>query len=245
MASTGQFQAFQAPNISSAGNPLSETVNTPLNLLLYSQNMNLGAAIQDMEAKQVLQILAEPTISALSGHQGTFLAGGEFPFPMVEGGVSGQVAVSVEFMPYGVGLHFLPVVLDDGTIRLHIEPEVSALDYTNQVDIAGYSIPALSTRKAETDIEIKDGQSFALTGLLDRRLTDQFERMPGISSIPIIGQFFRSKSMQHSTSELLIFVTVHVVDELNNPSPVPAPPTPVRPFMEPKLFDQSVNGKKN
>ena len=244
MTGTGQYQAFQAPTISNPISTLTETVNTPLNLLLYSQSLNLGAAIQDMESKQVLQILAEPTITALSGHTGTFLAGGEFPFPMVEGGVSGQVAVSVEFKPYGVSLTFLPTVLDDGTIRLHVAPEVSALDYTNEVEIAGYSIPALSSRSAETDIELRDGQTFALTGLLDRRLTDQFEHMPGIASIPIIGALFRSKSTQRSTTELLVIVTPHIVDEVTNPDAAPTPPIPARPFLETSTFDKSLNGKK-
>jgi len=244
MTGTSQYQAFQAPTISNPVSTLTETINTPLNLLLYSQSLNLGAAIQDMESKQVLQILAEPTITALSGHTGTFLAGGEFPFPMVEGGVSGQVAVTVEFKPYGVSLNFLPTVLDDGTIRLHVAPEVSALDYTNEVEIAGYTIPAISSRSAETDIELRDGQTFALTGLLDRRLTDQFEHMPGIASIPIIGALFHSKSTQRSTTELLVIVTPHIVDEVSNPDPVPTPPTPARPFLEANTFDKSLTGKK-
>ena len=245
MTSTGQFQAFQAPTISTSSSAISETVNTPLNLLLYNQNLNIGVAIQDMASKQVLQILAEPTITALSGHTGTFLAGGEFPFPMVQGGMSGQVSVSVQFMPYGVGLNFLPVVLDDGTIRLHVAPEVSALDYTNEVEIDGYTIPAISTRRAETDIELRDGQSFALTGLLDRRITDQFEQMPGFASIPILGMLFRSKNLQHTTSELLVIVTPHIIDEVSHPDDaVPKAPAPVVPYMANPSFDKSFNGKK-
>ncbi len=245
MTSTGQFQAFQAPTISTSSSTISETVNTPLNLLLYNQNLNIGAAIQDMASKQVLQILAEPTITALSGHTGTFLAGGEFPFPMVQGGMSGQVSVSVQFMPYGVSLNFLPVVLDDGTIRLHVAPEVSALDYTNEVEIDGYTIPAISTRRAETDIELRDGQSFALTGLLDRRITDQFEQMPGLASIPILGTLFRSKNLQHSTSELLVIVTPHIIDEVSHPDDAaPKAPAPVVPYMANPSFDKSFNGKK-
>ena len=245
MTSTGQFQAFQAPTISTSSSAISETVNTPLNLLLYNQNLNIGVAIQDMASKQVLQILAEPTITALSGHTGTFLAGGEFPFPMVQGGMSGQVSVSVQFMPYGVGLNFLPVVLDDGTIRLHVAPEVSALDYTNEVEIDGYTIPAISTRRAETDIELRDGQSFALTGLLDRRITDQFEQMPGLASIPILGTLFRSKNLQHSTSELLVIVTPHIIDEVSHPDDAaPKAPAPVVPYMANPSFDKLFNGKK-
>ena len=245
MTSTGQFQAFQAPTISTSSSAISETVNTPLNLLLYNQNLNIGVAIQDMASKQVLQILAEPTITALSGHTGTFLAGGEFPFPMVQGGMSGQVSVSVQFMPYGVGLNFLPVVLDDGTIRLHVAPEVSALDYTNEVEIDGYTIPAISTRRAETDIELRDGQSFALTGLLDRRITDQFEQMPGLASIPILGTLFRSKNLQHSTSELLVIVTPHIIDEVSHPDDAaPKAPALVVPYMANPSFDKLFNGKK-
>ena len=245
MTSTGQFQAFQAPTISTSSSTISETVNTPLNLLLYNQNLNIGAAIQDMASKQVLQILAEPTITALSGHTGTFLAGGEFPFPMVQGGMSGQVSVSVQFMPYGVSLNFLPVVLDDGTIRLHVAPEVSALDYTNEVEIDGYTIPAISTRRAETDIELRDGQTFALTGLLDRRITDQFEQMPGFASIPILGILFRSKNLQHTTSELLVIVTPHIIDEVSHPDDAaPEAPAPVVPYMANPSFDKSFNGKK-
>jgi pilus assembly protein CpaC len=245
MTSTGQFQAFQAPAISTSSSAMSETVNTPLNLLLYNQNLNIGAAIQDMASKQVLEILAEPTITALSGHTGTFLAGGEFPFPMVQGGMSGQVSVSVQFMPYGVNLNFLPVVLDDGTIRLHVAPEVSALDYTNEVEIDGYTIPAISTRRAETDIELRDGQTFALTGLLDRRITDQFEQMPGFASIPILGMLFRSKNLHHSTSELLVIVTPHIIDEVSHPDDAaPKAPAPVVPYMANPSFDKSFNGKK-
>ena len=245
MTSTGQFQAFQAPTISTSSSAISETVNTPLNLLLYNQNLNIGVAIQDMASKQVLEILAEPTITALSGHTGTFLAGGEFPFPMVQGGMSGQVSVSVQFMPYGVSLNFLPVVLDDGTIRLHVAPEVSALDYTNEVEIDGYTIPAISTRRAETDIELRDGQTFALTGLLDRRITDQLEQMPGLASIPILGMLFRSKNLQHSTSELLVIVTPHIIDEVSHPDDAaPKAPAPVVPYMANPSFDKSFNGKK-
>ncbi len=151
-----------------------------------------------------MQILAEPTISALSGHVANFLSGGEFPFPMVQPGSSGTSAtVTVQLMPYGVQLSFEPTVLDDGTIRLHVQPAVSALDYSNEAQIDGYTIPGLDTRQAQTDIELRDGQSFALSGLLDHRITNEFSHMPGISSIPILGWLFKSKSAQTSTTDLL------------------------------------------
>jgi pilus assembly protein CpaC len=246
MTGTGQYQTFGSPTLTNSGPSITSTVSSPVNLMLYSQELNIGAAVQDMQSRQVLQILAEPTIAALSGHTGTFLSGGRFPFPMVQGGGSGggQTSISVQFMPYGVSLNFLPVVIEDGTIRLHVAPEVSALDYTNEVSIAGYTIPAISSRKAETDIELRDGQTFALTGLLDLRLTDQFQRMPGIASLPIIGQLFKSKSGQRSSTELLVLVTAHIVDEISNPDPTPTAPKPAIPYMQPSAFDKAFPGKK-
>jgi pilus assembly protein CpaC len=187
MTSTGQAASFSVSTVATGGST-SATVSSPLNLLLYNQGLNIGAALQDMAQKQVLEVLAEPNIVALSGHTGSFLAGGEFPFPTVQGATGGAGTVSLTFKPYGVALTFLPVVLDDGTIRLHVAPEVSALDYTNEVQINGYAVPALSSRKAETDIELRDGQTFALSGLLDHRITDQLQNMPGFASIPIIGK---------------------------------------------------------
>jgi pilus assembly protein CpaC len=122
---------------------------------------------------------------------------------------------------------------------------VSALDYTNEVQISGYSIPAIDTRRAETDIELRDGQTFALTGLLDHRLTDEFEHMPVISSIPILGMLFRSKSVQQTTTDLMVMVTPHIVNTLNGPEATqPTPPGPVKPYLDKKSFDKAVNGRK-
>jgi pilus assembly protein CpaC len=213
-------------------------------LLLYNQGLNIGAALQDMAQKQVLEVLAEPNIVALSGHTGSFLAGGEFPFPTVQGATGGAGTVSLTFKPYGVALTFLPVVLDDGTIRLHVAPEVSALDYTNEVQINGYAVPALSSRKAETDIELRDGQTFALSGLLDHRITDQLQNMPGFASIPIIGKLFRSSSRKHTETELVVIVTPHIVDEIGQPEAEPVTPTAPIKFLDPTKFDNDFSGKK-
>lgn len=242
MTGTGQSSPFQAPSISSTSTTgQSVTVNNPMNLLLFSSGLNIGAAIEDLESKNVLQILAEPTINALSGHKARFLSGGMFPYPMVQGGTAGQTSVTVQFMPYGVKLEFEPYVLDDGTIRLHVAPEVSALDYTNEVQIAGLSIPAMATRSAETDIELRDGQTFMLSGLLDHRVTDAFQKMPGISSIPILGQLFRSKNVQSSTTDLLVIVTPTIVDPLTMPQPAPVLPKATKPFLNNDSFDNSLN----
>lgn len=250
MSGTGQFSSFgpsglQASSNGGATSSAASAITNPLNLLIFNQGLNIGAALEDMEAHNVMQILAEPTISALSGHKATFLTGGQFPFPMVQGGgVGGAAAVTVQFMPYGVSLTFIPVVIEDGTIRLHVAPEVSALDYTNEVQIDGYTIPAISTRKAETDVELHDGQTFALTGLLDKRVTDQLQRMPGISSIPILGAFLKSRNTQKSDTELLVIITPHLDNQLTAPGTQPADPVTSRPYLDPSQFDLELNKKK-
>ena len=142
-------------------------------------------------------------------------------------------------------LYLEPVVLDDGTIRLHVAPQVSALDYTNEVQIAGYTIPAIDTRSAETDIELRDGQTFALSGLLDHRITNEFSRMPNIASIPIIGRLFRSKSVQASTTDLVVIVTANIVDPLSLPGPSPELPKTVTPYLDQKKFDSVMPKKEN
>ena len=189
-----------------------------LNFTIYNAAHNIGATIQDLENKNVAHILAEPSITAMSGEKANFLAGGEFPFPVVQGGTAGSAAaVSIVFKPYGVKLDFTPVVNPDGTIDLTVAPEVSALDYSNSVTVGGYTVPALSTRRAQTRITLRNGQSFAISGLLDQRTTDALGRTPGIASIPILGALFRSKNINHSNSELLVIVTPELVDPLTQP----------------------------
>ena len=135
---------------------------------------------------------------------------------MVQGSSGGLTSITIQFRPYGVKLDFTPIVNDDGTIQLKVAPEVSALDYTNAVTISGYTIPAISTRRAETQVELRDGQSFAISGLLDHRTTDIFNKMPGIGDVPILGQLFRSKNVNHSTVELMVIVTPTIVDPLHD-----------------------------
>jgi pilus assembly protein CpaC len=212
------------------------SVSNPLNFLLYSSQLNVGAMLQDLESRQVLQILAEPNITTLSGLKANFLAGGEFPFPVVQGTSGGLTSISVQFRPYGVKVEFLPVVNVDGSIQLSVSPEVSALDYTNAVTISGYTIPALSTRRADTQVVLKSGQSFAISGLLDKRTTDSLARTPGAANIPILGKLFKSKNINHSTTELIVIVTPEIVDPLHNPDHF-LEPLPAVPFLDPKVFD--------
>jgi pilus assembly protein CpaC len=214
-----------------------------LNLLLYNSGLNIGLTLQDLQDKQIAQILAEPTITTLSGQKASFLSGGEFPFPVVQGSSGGLTSITIQFRPYGVKLDFTPIVNDDGTIQLKVAPEVSALDYTNAVTISGYTIPAISTRRAETQVELRDGQSFAISGLLDHRTTDILSKMPGIGDVPILGQLFRSKNINHSTVELIVVVTPSLVDPLTDTTSPSLPKFPV-PMLDPAQFDKKTGKQK-
>jgi pilus assembly protein CpaC len=236
--STGQFASAES------GSGTSLTVSNPLNIFLYNAKLNVGVTIQDLEQKQILQVLAEPTLTTLSGMPARFLSGGEFPFPVVQGGTGNSTAISIQFRPYGVKVEFTPTVNPDGSIRLKLSPEVSTLDYSNAVTISGFTIPALSTRRAETEVEIQDGQSFIVSGLLDHRTTEIMSKVPGAANLPILGQLFRSKSFNHSVVELVIIVTAKIVDPLSQ-SQVAAPNDPkfVVPNLDSDTFDSSLHAK--
>ncbi len=243
---TGQFPSTITPNTATSGTSGSSATSVlasdVLNVFLYSQKLNFGATIRDLEQKQVLQVLAEPTLTALSGQSAKFLSGGEFPFPIVEGSSAPGSApiVTIQFRPYGVKVDFTPTVNADGSILLKVAPEVSTLDYSNAVTISGYTVPALSTRRAETEVEIKSGQSFALSGLLDHRTTENLSQIPGISGIPILGKLFVSKSYSHSVVELVVMVTATLVDPLTDTT-APVQPQFVVPNMDNQSFDSDLS----
>ena len=179
---------------------------------MFNPEINLGATIKALQSKNVLQILAEPNLMAMSGQTAHFLAGGLFPYPVVQGGTAGSVpAITIQFQPYGVRLEFTGYIQDDGTIRLKVAPEVSSLDYSNAIIISGFTMPAIQTRKADTEIELRDGQSFGIAGLLDRRTTLQLSKIPGIGDIPILGELFKSKNTDITNTELLVLVTPVIV----------------------------------
>ena len=214
--------------------------SNPLNFMLYSSKLNLGATIADLQSKQVLQILAEPTITTVSGEKADFLSGGEFPFPIVQaGGSGGAPVVSISFRPYGVKVEFTPIVNEDGTITLKVAPEVSALDYGNSVTVSGFTVPALSTRRAQTEVELRSSQSFAISGLLDQRTTDLMSKNPGAASIPILGALFKSKNINHQTTELIVVVTPTVVDPLTDTTQPVVPAMPI-PTLDTGAFDKSL-----
>ncbi len=241
---TGQFGGFGpqtltpgtsvTANGTTATTSTGTTVNNVLNLFLFRSDINLGATIQALETKNLLQILAEPNLIAVNGKEASFLAGGQFPFPIVQPG-AGFTAVTISFKEFGVRLQFTPVIQPNGNIHLKVAPEVSTLDFANALTISGFTVPALSTRKAETEFELQDGQSFVIAGLMDNRVTDIYNKIPGLGDIPILGNFFRSKSLQKSNSELMVLCTVHRVSPTAEP---PAPPKNPKPFLEPGKFDK-------
>ena len=202
-----------------------------VNLLLMRPDINLVAEIQALQTKNLLEMLAEPNLLTISGEQASFLAGGEFPFPVVQpsGGTS---VVVVQWREYGVRLTFLPVVTPRGTIRLKVTPEVSALDYTNAVTLQGFTIPGISSRRVSTDVELESGQSFVIAGLLDNQSTETLSKVPGIGSIPVLGKLFQSKTYTKSNSELLVIITPEVVRPIPADQPTPDLNRP-NPFLPP------------
>ena len=235
---TGQFGGFGQQNLTTLNGQTtseSQTIQNVLNLFVFRPDINFGAVIQALETKNLLQILAEPNLIALNGKQASFLAGGQFPFPIVQPG-AGFTAVTISFKEFGVRLQFTPEIMPNGNIHLKVAPEVSTLDFANALTISGFTVPALSTRKAETEFELRDGQSFVIAGLMDNRVTDIYNKIPGLGDIPILGTFFRSKSVQKSNSELMVLCTVHRVSPATEQ---PAGPKAPQPYMNPGKFDKS------
>lgn len=197
------------------------TISDALNLFLFRRDLNLGAVIRALVTRGQAEILAEPNVLAINGKQAAFLAGGEFPYPILQGGGGGLGAVTVAFREFGVRINFLPLVTSRGTIRLDVAPEVSALDYTAGLNIQGFQIPGLTTRRVETEIELQSGQSFAIGGLLDRRLSETFQKIPVLADIPLLGKIFQSKSVQKQNNELLVIITPEIVHPIPEGQPLP------------------------
>jgi pilus assembly protein CpaC len=202
-----------------------------LNVFLFRKDLNLGVAIEALETKNMLEILAEPNLLTVSGQKASFLSGGQFPVPVVQGS-SSIGTVTIMYKEYGIRLSFLPVVTPRGTIRLQVEPEVSSLDYTNAVTLSGFTIPALTTRTVKTEVELEDGQSFVIAGLIDNNFTENLSKIPGLSSIPLLGKLFQSVARTKSAEELLVLVTPTIVRPLPAGAPLPDLERP-KPFLPP------------
>jgi pilus assembly protein CpaC len=216
------------------GIPTAFGVSDLLNIFLFRPDLNLGVAIKALEQQNVLQILAEPNVLAMNGREASFLAGGEFPFPVVQGG-SNFTAVTIEFREFGIRVNFTPEVLPGDRIRLKVSPEVSALDFSNALTISGFLVPALSTRKADTEVELHNGQSFAIAGLIDNRFLESIAKIPVLGDIPFLGHLFKSRELSQNNTELLVMVTPSLVEGVD-PDQVPVPAFP-KPFLDPDKFD--------
>jgi pilus assembly protein CpaC len=225
---TGQFPSAGANTLGQSG-ATSFSLSDILNIFAFRPDLNLGVVIRDLQARGLLQILAEPNLIATNGKEASFLAGGEFPVPIVQGGATAG-AVTVQFREFGIRLSFLPQITGNGTVKLHVKPEVSAIDPANGVTVSGFRIPALSTRRIETDVELSEGQSFVIAGLLDQRVLENLSSVPGLAHIPVLGALFRSRSLTKARTELIVIVTPETALPLATaPS---GPPMPV-PFLPP------------
>ena len=193
---------------------LQGTFTSAMNVFLMGGNTyNM---IRAMQQNGALRALAEPNLIAMDGQVASFLAGGEFPIPVVQsGGGGGNSAVSIVFKEYGVRLNFKPTIIDEDHIRLELEPEVSTIDFANGVRFQGFVVPALRTRRAKTGVELRDGQSFALAGLLDNSETRNLSKVPVLGDIPILGNLFKSTQFQKNETELVFIVTADLVKPVN------------------------------
>ncbi len=246
--STGQYQGPLFSQLVFQDNSLTNTnlnLSTLLNLFVFRPDLNIGATIQALQERNLLEILAEPNLIVKEGADASFLAGGEFPFPSITStSASGGTApvVTVQFKKFGVQLNFTPVRTASGAIDLKVRPEVSALDYSNAVTLQGFLIPAISTRVAETEVVLKDGESFAIAGLIDNRVTQLVSKIWGLGDIPVLGKLFRSHSTQKSADELLVVVTPRLVQPLAPGEKAQLPQTVV-PFLGPATPAKEDQGK--
>lgn len=236
----GQFQVQQ-------GEIRSNTINFAdlLSLFAFRPDLDIGATVKALQQRNLLQILAEPNLIALEGKEASFVAGGQFPFPTITttpttGGTA--PVISVQFKPFGVKLDFLPTVTPQGAIHLKVAPEVSALDYANAVTLQGFTIPAIAQRRAETEVVLRDGESFAIAGLIDNRVIQNANKIPGLGTLPILGSLFRSRALQKSNDELLVVITPHFVRPLGPEDKVELPEMP-QTFLPSVQEEKSQKGK--
>jgi pilus assembly protein CpaC len=202
-------QQFAAPDFdSSSGNGL--TFSDYLNVFLFNTKHGIGAVVKALQSKGLFQSLAEPNLIASNGKEASFLAGGEYPYPVAQGG-SGNNAVTIVFKEFGVRLSFTPTVLNGDLINLKVKPEVSSLDFANGVSISGFRVPALSTRRTETEVELQDGQTFAIAGLMNNTVSSTMAKIPGIGDIPVLGYLFKSRAYQKQQTELVVMITPQIV----------------------------------
>src|SRR5581483_7811038 len=201
-----------------------------LNFFVWDFKHDLGTVIKALQTRGLLQSLAEPNLVAESGKEASFLAGGEIPIPIAQPG-QGGVTVTVQYKEFGIRLNFTPTVIGD-RVRLHVRPEVSSLDFNNAVLLQGFRIPALSTRRTETELELMNGQTFAIAGLINSQMNKTLQKVPGIGDIPILGLLFQSQAAQKDRTELVVMITPQILPN-NSPGVTPNLPRLGEPFMAP------------
>jgi pilus assembly protein CpaC len=245
---TGQFAAptpssVTGQNGTNLNAPTTFSISDALNIFAFRSDLNLGALIRALQSRNLLQILAEPNLITTNGKEASFLVGGEFPIPVLQGG-GNSGAVTIQFREFGVRLTFNPSITENGTIRMYVKPEVSTLDIAHGISFNGFSIPALATRKMETNIELGEGQSFVIGGLIDNRFTETISRIPGLASLPILGNLFKSKEVDRNNTELVVMVTPEITMPLQAGEPKPIPVMP-REFLAPSNASEpyQVTGK--
>jgi len=236
---TGQFPSVRPDELKSSrdGTEAKFSISDALNVFAFRPDLNVGAFIKALQAKGVLQILAEPNLVATDGKDASFLAGGEFPVPVVQGG-SNAGAVTIVFKEFGIRLMFQPNITEHGTIRMYVKPEVSTIDLGNSVLYSGFTIPALATRRMETNIELGDGQSFVIAGLIDERVTENLSKIPGLAHIPVLGPLFRSRQDQKAATELVVMVSPEITTPAAHAQALAPMP---KQFMAPVLVDPSAH----
>jgi len=235
--STGQFRSATANQLNGVipgrneGVTSEWSISDVLNVFAFRPDLNLSAFISALQSQRLLQILAEPNLVTSNGQEASFLVGGEFPIPVLQGGANAG-AVTIQFREFGIRLTFTPTLTPKHTIRMHVRPEVSSIDLNNAVSFQGFTIPALSTRRMETTIELGEGQSFVIAGLMDDRARATFSRIPGLSRIPILGELFKSREKDKSKTELVVMVTPEIVTPLEAGEAKPMPDMLMK-FLEP------------
>jgi pilus assembly protein CpaC len=202
-----------------------------LNLFLFDSKNQIAGTIRALQNKGLFQSLAEPNLIAEDGKEASFLAGGEYPYPVVQG-TAGATSIAIQFKEYGVRLNFLPTIVGSSLVKLKVRPEVSSLDFANAVTLQGFRVPAISTRRTETEVELQDGQTFAVAGLMNNTVTSQLSKIPGIGDIPILGLLFRSKAARKDQTELVVMITPTILRRNSSGVSSTVPDTP-EPFMKP------------
>jgi pilus assembly protein CpaC len=202
-------QQFAAPDFDS-DTPGGLVFSDFLNLFVFNAKEGLGAVVRALQNKGLFQSLAEPNLVATNGKEASFLAGGEYPYPVVQPN-GNSTAITIMFKEFGVRLNFTPTVLGGDLVNIKVRPEVSALDFSNAITLEGFRIPALSTRRTETEVELRDGQTFAIAGLMNNTLTTSMSKIPGIGDIPILGKLFQSRAHQKNQTELVVMITPIII----------------------------------